>query len=162
MKRKWYDVSQSHFRKLLLKSNKLQNQMAIALVVLRLPTVEFLTNFNCFLVLTFELKIVIGFAKSILESSYKDLKTCNNYLTFNMLFKHNSKSVQIFKDHSNFNSEIVKENWNIYIFWGIFKKFQMFICFGLCNMRETVFLKCNLQLHKQLIYVRQAVRKSRR
>ena len=31
--------------------------MAIALVVLRLPAVEFITNFNCFLVLTFELKM---------------------------------------------------------------------------------------------------------
>ena len=78
-------------------------------------------------------KNVFGFVKSILKSSYKDLKTCKNYLTFNILFKRNSKSIQIFKDHSNFNSEIVKENWNIYIFWVIFKKFQMFLCFGLCN-----------------------------
>ena len=53
-----------------------------------------------------------------------------------MLFKHNSKSIQIFENHSNFNSEIVKKNWNIYIFWVIFKIFQMFLCFGLCNIAK--------------------------
>ena len=34
----------------------------------------------------------------------------------------------------------------------------MFLCCGLCNIREIVFHKCKLQLHKQLIYIRQAAK----
>ena len=34
--------------------------MAIELVILKLPAVEFLTNFSCFLVLTFEIKMLLG------------------------------------------------------------------------------------------------------
>ena len=47
--------------------------MAITLVALKLPAVQFLTNFNCFLVLTFELKILLGslnpFCKKLLKRS---------------------------------------------------------------------------------------------